>query len=133
MSREWSVSTSLASDHLPILITITSELSTIDGPRQTYIKFKKADWARYAEACDKHLAEACETRTVKQAEKNFRKLVNKASSLFIPTGRIQHFQPTLPAKAKNWWWKASEQNGNPPSTNATIEQAYHIYGGLLRP
>ena len=29
---DWSVSTSLASDHLPILITINSELSTIDGP-----------------------------------------------------------------------------------------------------
>ena len=30
---DWSVSTSLASDHLPILITINSELSTIDGPQ----------------------------------------------------------------------------------------------------
>ena len=43
---DWSVSTSLASDHLPILITINSELSTIDGPRRTYINFKKVDWAR---------------------------------------------------------------------------------------
>ena len=46
---DWSVSTSLASDHLPILITINSELSTIDGARRTYINFKKADWARNAE------------------------------------------------------------------------------------
>ena len=80
----WSVSTSLASDHLSILITINSELSTIDGPRRTYINFKKADWARYAEACDTYLAEAGETRTVEQAEKTFRKAVNKASGLFIP-------------------------------------------------
>ena len=36
---DWSVSTSLANDHLPILITINSELSTIDGPRRTYINF----------------------------------------------------------------------------------------------
>ena len=28
---DWSVSTSLASDHLPILITINSDLSTLDG------------------------------------------------------------------------------------------------------
>ena len=59
---DWSVSTSLASDHLPNLITINSELSTIIGPRRTYINFKKAKWARYAEACDKYLAEAGETR-----------------------------------------------------------------------
>ena len=97
----WSVSTSLASDQLPILFTINSDLSTIDGPRRTYINFKKADWARYAEACDKYLAEARETRTVEQTEKTFRKAVNIAIGLFIPAGRIQHFQPTLPASAKS--------------------------------
>ena len=32
---DWSLSTSLASDHLPFLIAINSELSTIDGPRRT--------------------------------------------------------------------------------------------------
>ena len=98
---DWSVSTLLASDHLPILITINSELSLIDGPRRTYINFKKEDWARYVEAGDKYLAEASETRTVEQAEKTFRKSVNKASGPFIPAGRIQHFQPTLPASAKS--------------------------------
>ena len=69
---DWSVSTSLASNHFPILITINSELSTIDGPRQTYINFKKADWTRYAEACDKYLSGSGETRTVKQAVRTFR-------------------------------------------------------------
>ena len=97
---DWSVSTSLASDHFPFLITINSEISTIDGPRRTYINFNKADWARYAEACDKYLAEAGETRTVEQAEKTIRKAVNKASDIFIPAGRIQHVQSTLPASAK---------------------------------
>ena len=96
---DWSVSTSLYSDHLPILFTINSEQSTTDRPRRTYINFKKVDWARYAEACDKYLAEVGETRTVEQAEKTFRKAVDKASGLFIPAGRIQHFQPTLPASA----------------------------------
>ena len=94
---DWSVSTSLASDNLPI----NFDLSTIDWPWRTYINVKKADWARYAEACNKYLAEAGKTRTVEQAENTFRKAVNKASGLFIPAGRIQHFQPTLPASAKS--------------------------------
>ena len=97
----WSFSTSLASDHLPILITINSEVTTIDGPRRIYINFKKADWARYVEASDKYLAEAGETRTVEQVEMTFRKAVNKASGLFIPASHMQHFQPTLPASAKS--------------------------------
>ena len=97
---DWLVSTSLACDRLPILITINFDLSTIDGPRRTYINFKKADWARCAEYCDEYLAEAGETRTYEQAEKTFRKAVNKASGLFIQSGRIQYFQPTLSASAK---------------------------------
>ena len=40
---DWSFSTSLSSDHQPILITINSDLSTIDGPRRIFINFKKAD------------------------------------------------------------------------------------------
>ena len=36
---DWSVSTSLASDHLSILIAIKSELSTIDWPQRTYNNF----------------------------------------------------------------------------------------------
>ena len=137
--------------HLPFIITISSELYAIDGPRRTYINFKKADLARYAEAG--------ETRTVEQAMKTLRKAVNKVTGLFIPAVRIRHTQPTQPASVKsladerdrkhrliladktfndldrkiqNRWRKTSDLNGNPPSTNATIEQAYRIYGGLLR-
>ena len=111
LQSDWSISTSLASDNLPILITINTELSTIDGPRRTYTNFKKADWARYAEACDEYLAEAGEIRTVEQAEKTFRKAVNKACGLFIPAGFIQHFQPTRPASAKSMPMNETENVG----------------------
>ena len=105
----------MASDHLPILITISSELSTIYGPRRNNINFKKADWARYAEACDKYLSEAGETRTDEQAEKTFRKAVNKPSGLIIPTGRIQHFHPTLPASAKSLADERDRKRGRNPT------------------
>ena len=99
---DWSVSTSLASDHLPILITINTELSALDWTRRTpYINFNISHWRRLDEACDEYLAEAVETTTVDHAEKTFRTAVNKASGLFIPTGRNQHFQQTLPASAKS--------------------------------
>ena len=110
---DWSVS--LTSDHSPILITINSNLSTIDRPRRTYINFKKADWARYAEACAKYLAKAGETRTVEQAEKTFREAVNKASGLFIPDGCIQHFQPILPASVKSLADEQDQRHGLNPT------------------
>ena len=95
-----AVSTSTASDYLSISITTNSEQSTNDWPRRTYIKFKKTDRARNADTCDENHAEECETRNAEQAEKTFRKSVNNASDIFIRTGRIPHFQPTLPASAK---------------------------------
>ena len=94
----------------PAIICHYSSSSTPNSPRlMGLLNIKKADRARYAEACDKYLAEACdkylaeagETRTVEQVMKIFSKEVNKASGLFIPAGRIQHFQPTLPASAKS--------------------------------
>ena len=65
--------------------------------------------------------------------------MNKASGLFIPAGRIQHFQPTLPASVKSLSderdrrrrlnptdetlndldKQIQKQNGNLPSTNRT--------------
>ena len=128
---DWSVSTSLASDHLPILITINSKLSTIDGPRLTYINFKKADWARYAEACDKYLAEAGKTRTVEQAKKTFRKAVSKTSGLFIPAGRIQYFQPTLPASAKSLADERDRKRGLNPADETLNDLNKHPNGSCL--
>ena len=121
---DWSVCTSLANDNFPILVTINSELSTIDGPQRTYINFKKADWARYTETCDKYLAESGERRTVEQTEKTFRKAVNKASGLFIPAGRIQHFQPTLSESAKSLADERDRKRGLNPA-DETLNDLYN--------
>ena len=123
---DWSVSTSLASDHLPIRIAINSKL--IGGRRRTYINFKKADWARHPEARNKYLADAGETRIVEQAEKTFRKAVNKASGLFILAGRIQHFQPTLSASAKSLVDERDRKRGLSPTDEALndLNKQIHI-------
>ena len=79
----------------------------------------KAGWARYAEASDKYLAAAGETRTVEQAEETFCKAVNKAVGRNIPAGHIQHFRPTLPATAKSLANERDRIRGlNPERRNA---------------
>ena len=92
--------------HWPTIICPPSSPSNPNCPRlmdpgEPTSTSRKRTGKRYADACDKYLAEAGETRTVEQAEKTFRKAVCKASGLFNPAGRIQHFQPTLPASAKS--------------------------------
>ena len=41
--------------------------------------------------------------------------MNKASGLFIPAGRIQHFQPTLPASAKSLAYDRDRKLGLNPA------------------
>ena len=60
-----------------------------------------------------------QTRTVEQAEKNFKKSANKASGLFIPVDRFQHFQLTLPTSAKRL---ADERGLNP--AHETLSDLY---------
>ena len=74
---------------------INSELSTIDGPRQAYINFKKADWARCEEACGKYLAEA-----VKKNCRTSRKYLQESSEYSqwpLHSGRPHSTLPTNPA------------------------------------
>ena len=82
------------------MIIILLPISVVRS-RRTYINFKKTDRERYAEAYDEYLAEACEIRTVEQADRTFKKAANKTRGLFIPANRIRHFQPTLQASAKS--------------------------------
>ena len=49
------------------------------------------------------------------SNKPFRKAVNKASGLLIPAGRIQHFQPTLPASAKSLADERDRKRGLSPA------------------
>ena len=101
------------------------------------------------------MAEAGDTSTVEHSEMTIRKSFTKASGLFIPGDRIQHSHPTLPASAYSLADVGDRKSGlnsaeetlidlnkrikkqmvkhkrlNPPTTNATIEQAYCIYGGV---
>ena len=78
-------------EYLPILITYNFELSTIDWQGRTYINVMKAEWARYAEACNKYLAEDGETTNFEHADMTFRKAATRPSGHFIPAGRIKHF------------------------------------------
>ena len=79
--------------HWPAIICPSSSPSTPRCPRLMGSDEPNSTSARHAEAC--------ESRTVKQAE-TFMKAVNKASGLIIPAGRIPRIQPTMPASAKSF-------------------------------
>ena len=95
----WSAECSLSSDHLPILITLSSAIRKVKSQNRTYINFKKADWAGFEQYSEELFASAPISNNVHNSEKFFRSVLTKASKRFIPKGRIPKIINGAPTEA----------------------------------
>ena len=111
----WSVEYSLSSDHLPILITLTSTINKIKSDKRTYINFSKADWINFEKYTEELFETAATTDNVHKSEKIFRQILNKASKKFIPKGRIQKVINNVPTEAAQLMEERDELRRTDPS------------------
>ena len=95
----WEVKTELGSDHLPILITMETEIKTIKSENKTYMNFKKANWEYFKDKTEEKFATIPPPTDVYKGEKTFRKILNKVSKAAIPHGRIKEILPEVPSEA----------------------------------
>ena len=95
----WTTHTSMGSDHLPIVIELSSSLHTIRSENRTYINFNKADWERFNNISEEQFNKQDPIINVHKAEKVFRKIINKTSKQCIPGGRIKDIIPEIPTDA----------------------------------
>ena len=101
-SCDWRTNVSLSSDHLPIHIKISTEVSRlIPATQQTFINFKKADWAGFRDFSEQLFSNATATNNVHNSEKFFRSVLNKAAKRFIPAGRIPEIYNDMPTDTAN--------------------------------
>ncbi len=98
-TTNWYTETKMSSDHLPIIITISAELSKANTQHNTYINFNKADWPKFKDFTEKIFSKAKEVKDVHSAEKFFRNTVLNAARKFIPAGRIPKTFNALPTEA----------------------------------
>ena len=84
-------------DHLPILITVETDIKLIPNEDCTFINFKKADWIGFEKRTDKKIFKHSLSNYVYAGEITFRRIVNKAVSNFIPPGRrLKEIFPEVP-------------------------------------
>jgi hypothetical protein len=98
-SIEWKTMTSLGSDHLPIIIKVSTHINPIKSDFRSFINFEKADWNRFTAITEEKfddLVDPTEGWTVHSAEKKFRNIINKAAKKTIPGGRIKDVIPEIP-------------------------------------
>ena len=95
----WKVENKMSSDHQPITISLTAELTKSNSKHQTFINFSKADWPKFTSFTESIFSKARPVRDVHKAEKFFRKTLQKASKKYIPAGRIPQTFNALPTEA----------------------------------
>ena len=98
-TAHWSTLKTLGSDHLPIIVHLTTTIKTSRSDNKTFINFKKADWDTFKTSTEEEFAKLSPPSNVYKAEKKFRKIINKASKRCIPSGRIKDVLPEIPASA----------------------------------
>jgi hypothetical protein len=98
---EWETKTALSSDHLPIIIKINTSIQTIKSDYRKFINFKKADWDKFTNITEERFSRLPEPDNIHNAEKKFRKILNKASKKTIPGGRIKDIIPEIPTATTN--------------------------------
>ena len=95
----WEPRTTLGSDHLPLLISCSTNIQPQMSDKKVYVNFKKADWQSFHDYTEQRFSALEQPSNIHKAERCFRKILNDASKKFIPQGRIKQVLPELPAEA----------------------------------
>ena len=95
----WTVRTALSSDHLPIHLSLTTQIRKISAANRTFINFNKADWEKFQTYTEEIFSTVTLIENTHKSEKFFRDTFNKATKLFIPAGRIPKIINAMPRDA----------------------------------
>ncbi|UYV62457.1 hypothetical protein LAZ67_2000678, partial [Cordylochernes scorpioides] len=98
---KWQILKSIGSDHLPILIEISTKTKT-SSIKEKFWNFKKANWNLYQQNTNEDFREA-PTR-IKDLEQNwisFKNTIIKAAKVSIPRGNIKKWIPNYAHQAKD--------------------------------
>ena len=101
LDADWNPLTTLNSDHLPIIITIDHDISSIpDPPRHTFTNFRRARWNDFLEETEADFARLPLPDACDSGEGVFRRVLLKASLHHIPQGNVPHAIPKLSDEAR---------------------------------
>ena len=75
----WQVHKTFSSDHLPITISITSDMKPQLSENETFNNFKKANWSQFNKDTEEQFKTLPPPMNILKAEKTFRKIISKAA------------------------------------------------------
>ncbi len=117
---DWSTETAMSSDHLPILISVSTSNTYNPATRTTFTNLNKADWDLYKTETESVFQSLNPPSDVLTDEKIFRSVLTKAAAHCIPSGRHTTNLPFMPPEASNLIKQRDAlRASNPTSTQIT--------------
>ena len=94
LSFDWSLSTTLNSDHLPMSLSFPDDSAPTRGAR-SFTNFRKADWEGFRRDSEELFSRLRPPTSCAAGEKVWRRVMQKCSSRHIPAGFHRIFSPGL--------------------------------------
>ena len=98
LNFDWSTFTTLNSDHLPITICIEDDFPAT-RPIRTFINLRKANWDGFKRDIEAEFARIPLPTSCSVSEKEWRRVISKASARNIPAGFWRSYIPGLENKS----------------------------------
>jgi hypothetical protein len=101
LNTHWQVLTALASDHLPILITLNTKTNfRLTQHRRSYTNYKKANWELFTQDIENTLTNTAPVTNVHTSTQILTKAILMADKHHIPKGRIKDTCSLLPLEIR---------------------------------
>lgn len=113
---KWETVRTFSSDHLPIVVSIYADFKFCKSENRTFTNFNKANWEKFTKLTEKEFEKIPPPRDVYSSEMKFRKILNKASNICIPSGRIKEVVPEIPTEAARLINQRDELRKNNPNS-----------------
>ena len=98
LNFEWSVTTTLNSDHLPVSLCFAVDVAASRGGRK-YVNFRKANWHAFTIASEAFFLILRPPTSCSAGEKEFRRILQKCAARYIPGGSYKTFVPGIDANS----------------------------------
>ena len=114
LSFDWSVSTTLNSDHLPHSLSFSDDSTSVRGGK-TYVNLRKAKWEDFQRESEDLFSRLSPPSSCAAGEKEWRRVLQKCSAKHIPQGFHRNYSPGLDATSKTLIAERDERRRQDPN------------------
>ena len=128
LSNFLAIST-LNSDHLPVALTLDNDTPTARISR-SFTNYRKASWSEFKHETERHLANLPLHTSCSVVEKEWRRVLQKASAHHVPSGYYRNYTPGLNAESARLVRERDEKRFQDPDDPSLPELNHQVAASI---